>query len=248
MRTAPPYRFSSAVYDGLVGEYAHQHWKENCERLLKQYPMDLSLVADVACGTGLNAAYLAGLGSEIYAVDISPSMLREAARRLAGFRGVTVLRQDMRHLELPRRAGTLFCATDSINHLLRKEDILLAAGSFYRNLRPGGHLVCDANTAWQLREGADDVPWEFELDGWHVTWKSDWDVKSQTAVLGMCMRRGDEGFGQELRETHRERAYPAAFLEGALREAGFRAVEVRDAAGLGKPGARTRRLLFVAVK
>ncbi len=248
MRTAPPYGFSCDVYDRLVGEYAHQHWRENCERLLKRYPMDLSLVADVACGTGLNAAYLAERGSEVYAVDVSPDMLRKAACRLAGRRNVVILRQDMRYLELPRRVYTLFCATDSLNHLLREEDIILAAGSFFRSLRPGGHLVCDANTAWQLREGADEVPWEFELEGWRVTWRSGWDEESQTAVLGISLRRGDEGWRRELRETHRERAYSASFLCGALREAGFCEVEVRDAAGLGKPGALTRRLLFVAVK
>lgn len=248
MKSAPPYRFSSVVYDRLVGEWAHQHWRENCERLIKRYHLDLSLVADVACGTGLNAAYLAEKGSEVYAVDISPAMLRVAARRLRGYGKVTILLQDMRYLALPRRVGTLFCATDSLNHLLEEEDVILAVRSFYHNLRPGGHLVCDVNTAWQLREGADDVPWEFELDGWRVTWKSEWDERSLTAALGMRLRYGEGVRAREIYETHRERAYDEEFITGTMMEAGFSAVEALDAAGLGKPGARTRRLLFVAVK
>jgi len=158
------------------------------------------------------------------------------------------LRQDMRYLDLPRRVDTLICASDSLNHLLREDDVRLALRSFYRALDDGGRALFDVNTEYQLREGADDEPWEFELDGMTVRWASSWDEENATATLRMFYgTAGKHGAGGVV-EVHRERAYPGPWLEQELYRAGFSGVEVMDAAGLGKPGPRTRRLQIVATR
>lgn len=248
-RVVSPYARSSAFYDRLVGKTIHEHWRENFERLERRYGLRLETVADVACGTGLASRYLAERGCRVYAVDISPQMLRLAAYACNGGRGkVCFLRQDMRYLGLPRRVDTLVCASDSLNHLLREEDVRLALCSFRRALREGGHALFDVNTEWQLREGADEEPWDFLLDGVPIRWVSSWDEESMTATLYMCCGMGKGGGPGGVVEVHRERAYDRGWLEEELRRAGFGRVEALDAAGLGKPGPRTRRLQFVAVR
>lgn len=242
----PPYRVSSQLYDRMVGEVLHQVWRENFERLERRYGLGLDLVADVACGTGLVSEYLAGRGCRVYAVDGSPYMLRVAAGRLRGRKGVLLMRQDMRFLSLPSLVSTLVCATDSLNHLLEEEHLRRAVFSFAGALREGGFLLFDVNTLHQLREGADEQEWNFELERWNLTWKSRWDEVSSTAVLTMRMEEREGTVVRRWVEVHRERAYPCSFLVSVLREAGFRGVDVWDAAGLGKPGPGTRRLQFVA--
>ncbi len=246
MIRVPAYRVTSLIYDRLVGIYAHEQWRENLERLERRFALDLSRVADVACGTGLASLYFADRGCEVLAVDASPDMLRVAARRLEGRKGVCLIRQDMRYLQLPATVTTLVCATDSLNHLLRERDVKRVLASFRRALPRGGHLLLDMNTAWQLREGGDEDDWVFEVDEWRLSWRSRWDEARMTATLTMVLEGNGAGGGERWVEVHQERAYPLEWVAGCLKEVGFRWVEVLDAAGLGKPGTRTRRLQYVA--
>lgn len=243
-RTVPAYTASAAVYDRMVGRYAYEHWRENFERLEKRHGFDISLAADVACGTGLASRYLAERGADVCAFDLSPQMLAAAARATRGLR-VRLLRQDMRYLSPPHAVTAIICATDSLNYLLREEDIRRALGSFYAALLPDGYVLFDLNTAWQLREGADTEPWELEIDGRRMRWRSRWDEDGLIATLEMIFP-ASQADGDEVVETHRERAYAAGWVLDELAKAGFRSAEVFDAAGLGKAGERTRRLQFVA--
>lgn len=246
-RSVPPYRVSSRLYDRMVGEVLHQAWRENFERLERRYSPRLDLVADVACGTGLASRYLAERGCRVLAVDISPEILAQAAARLRGRPEVILLRQDMRYLSLPRRVPTMICANDSLNHLLEEEDLRQALASFHAALEEGGHLFFDLNTAYQLREGRDEEEWTFHIEGWRLAWRSEWDERTAKAALTMRLERteGEEG---PWVEVHRERAYSQELVVSLLEKVGFHRVDVWDAAGLGKPGLRTRRLQFVAIK
>ncbi len=238
------YSTSAGIYDLMVGRFAFEHWKENFERLEARYLFDLSRVADIACGTGLAAEYLARRGATVYAADLSEHMLREAARKRPSVR-IRYMRQDMRYLQPPRRVSLLNCATDAVNHLLSEADVKRAFRSFRAALQPGGHAVFDMNTAWQLREGSDNREWDFEVAGQRMLWMSDWDEAKMVSTLSIVFKmRGDKG--EDLVEVHRERAYDPAWVLEELGRAGFGAAEVLDAAGLGKPSAQTRRLLFVS--
>jgi SAM-dependent methyltransferase len=240
----PSYSASAGIYDLMVGRFMFEHWRENFERLEKRYAFELSPVADVACGTGLAAVYLALRGARVYASDLSAHMLREAAERRADKR-ISYMKQDMRYLQTPERVALLNCATDAMNHLIDEGDLRRALSSYHMALRPGGFALFDMNTAWQLREGGDTSAWEFEVDGKDMRWLSAWDEEEMTSTLTMVFRDAS-GLRGDLVEVHRERAYDVVWVLEELRRAGFSGAEALDAAGLGKPSARTRRLLFVA--
>jgi SAM-dependent methyltransferase len=242
--SAPAYSVSAAIYDLMVGRYAFEHWRENLERLELRYDLDLTCVADAACGTGLAAAYLAERGAEVFASDLSSHMLREAERTRTNGR-VRFQRQDMRYLYPPHPVCLINCATDAMNHLLHESDVRRTLASFHAALLPGGYAIFDMNTAWQLREGSDTVPWEFEVCGRPMRWMSTWDEGRAISTLSITFL-DENGHGEGLVEIHRERAYDADWITGELREAGFNHVYVLDAAGLGKASERTRRLQFIA--
>lgn len=242
--TVPPYSTSASLYDDMVGRYAFEHWRENFERLRSRYGLDVSIVADVACGTGLAAAHLAHMGALVFASDLSEHMLREAAKKNPG-RLIRYAKQDMRYLQPPWRVNLVNCATDAMNHLLREDDFRRALVSARAALRAGGAAIFDMNSAWQLREGSDDPVWEFEVEGRRMSWTSAWDEGTMTSTLTMVFRDAG-GSGEDVVEVHRERAYETGWVLEQLAHAGFSGAEAIDAAGLGKPSARTRRLLFVA--
>jgi SAM-dependent methyltransferase len=243
----PPYSIAAALYDRMIGRFAFEQWRENFERLNKRYHFELTCCADVACGTGLASRYLAQRGAATLAVDRSPDMLKAAVAATSGFK-VTLLRQDMRYLYLHRRVSLIICATDSLNYLLKAKDIRRTLRSFYLNLIPGGYILFDMNTAWQLREGSDVESWDFEVDGEAMRWISEWDEKSLTATLRLMFLETRGESGRPLCEVHKERAYPADWVGEELVKAGFETRAMLDAAGLGKVGERTRRIQFVARK
>jgi SAM-dependent methyltransferase len=100
-------------------------------------------------GEGRNAAYLAGLGHQVVAVDQSEVGLAKA-RRLAADRGLAIetISADLAryHIEPGAWAGivSVFC------HLPRRIRLPLYA-AVVRGLRPGGVFILEAYTPKQLR-------------------------------------------------------------------------------------------------
>jgi SAM-dependent methyltransferase len=243
-RIVPTYSESASVYDHMVGRYLFEQWVENFERLQKRCDIDITMVADVACGTGLASRYLALKGASVWAMDISLDMLRKASMATRGL-GVKLLRQDMRYMTPGPRVTLLICAADSLNHLVRDIDVRRAVRSFHAALLPEGYALFDMNTVWQLRAGEDSVAWEFDVDGRPMRWVSRWEEGELTATLEFTFIANEDTVEDSV-EIHRERAYDTAWILRELEIAGFNRIEALDAAGLGKVTERTRRIQFVA--
>jgi len=98
---------------------------------------------DLACGAGRNALFLASLGYQVDALDISAEALSRGAD-YARSRGVTVswLEHDL-DLGLPRGLWNY-----DLILIMRYLDLSLVAAAAER-LRAGGYLVCEAHLVTQ---------------------------------------------------------------------------------------------------
>jgi tellurite methyltransferase len=104
---------------------------------------------DVACGDGRNAGYLAQLGFEVDAVDVSDVAI-DALRAAADARGLSVhpRRHDLEHDGLGDDGGlgdSVYDVIVQINYLQR--DLF---GDLARALRPGGLLILETFTRADL--------------------------------------------------------------------------------------------------
>lgn len=240
----PPYSRTAAIYDELVGSALFQGWRENYLRLKRHIGVPISVCADVACGTGMAARFLAEEGARVYAVDISPDMLRVARTRLSGL-PVELIVQDLRRLRLPEAVDLMTCNGDSLNHLLEEGELLEALVSFRENMRPGGYAMFDVNTTFQLASQQDVKAWKMRLGRTRMYWRSAYEERCRTALLVMSHVEEGERGNALYREAHRERGYDREEVERALAEAGFRGSLCWDACGLGPVTATTRRLQFL---
>jgi SAM-dependent methyltransferase len=102
-------------------------------------------------GEGRNAAYLAGLGHRVVAVDQSEVGLAKA-RRLAAERGLTVETVCADLATFPIEPGAWAGVVSIFCHLPRRIRVPLYA-TIVRALRPGGVLVLEAYTPQQLARG-----------------------------------------------------------------------------------------------
>jgi SAM-dependent methyltransferase len=94
-------------------------------------------VVEVGCGPGRIAAYLAGLGLDVFGIDLSPGMIEQARLRHPDLEFRV---GQMTALDLPPGAVTGLVAWYSIIHVPPAEHPAVLAG-FRRVLTPGGHLV-----------------------------------------------------------------------------------------------------------
>ncbi len=242
-----PYKRTAFIYDRLIGEAAFSNWLKNFSRLRERFNITFDFCADIACGTGLVAEYLAREGALVYAVDKSEEMLKVARERAQDL-PIVFLQQDLLELDLPGEVDLITCNTDSLNYILEEERLAVAFSNFYKVLKNKGSAIFDMNTLYQLRGGADIDAWEFGDEGVIFSWRSDFDESKGIATLEMSNYFLEDGSYRLYREVHKERGYEQDLLMEILIGAGFRKIYAWDFAGLAPINPYTRRIQFLATK
>lgn len=144
-----------ASYDRLAGEYAGHLFDE-----LERKPLDRALLArfaeetrglgpvcDLGSGPGHVARHLRGLGVEVFGVDISGGMVKEAQRRNSG---IEFWQGDMLSLDAGDDSWVGIVAFYSIVHLPR-EEAPRALEEMRRVLRPGSLLLLSFHVGEEIR-------------------------------------------------------------------------------------------------
>ena len=241
-----PYRDLALIYDELIGNAAFECWKEVFGRLSRRYGMQFEVAADIACGTGLAAQYIASLCSRVYAVDRSAWML-DVARERDTHNNIVFLEQPFTRLALPEPVDILTCNFDSLNYLTQESDLKETLRRFASNIKPGGHAVFDMNTTRELACEWGDSVLVHRLNRGFSIWEMNWDERSRTNTLRMTNFIKVDGDKYRMsEELHQERSYDLELVVKLIGRAGFKAVEAYDAKGLDAVSEDTRRVQFVA--
>jgi SAM-dependent methyltransferase len=96
-------------------------------------------VLEIGCGTGRVARQLAGTGRRVVGIDISPAMLRLAARQPSG--NCLFLCMDMVHLGFRQAFDLVVIAYNTLNLLPEKDRIRRCLAGCLAALNPGGKMV-----------------------------------------------------------------------------------------------------------
>ncbi len=107
---------------------------------------DNRIFADIACGTGQQAAALSAEGCEVWGLDYEKDMI-DSARSSHPETAERFILGDMREADtvllpvMPAQPGTVYCIGNSLVQFTDDEDIALSLSSFSRLLPSGGTLV-----------------------------------------------------------------------------------------------------------
>ena len=239
-----PYRGLASEYDDALGRQFFVRTRDAFEHLQRHYGFGFCSAADIGCGTGIFACYLARKWRvPVYAVDRSAEMLAQARRNCRGER-VEVIRQDLRSLQLPTRVDLIAANYDVLNHLVARSDIKQAFKRVHASLNPGGHFYFDLITPclglppaqWTrfMRRTRRGAVWQFLL----------WTPREALLRINVMSQRIDRPRADF--ERHVERAYTPQQIARWLFEAGFQLRGVHDEA-TGELALRCApRLLFLA--
>ncbi|WP_433438158.1 class I SAM-dependent methyltransferase [Nonomuraea sp. CA-141351] len=147
-----------------------------------------SLVADLGCGPGRDAAWLLEQGLLVVGVDRSYEMVR-----LAGARGVPAMLGDLRRPPLaPGSLSGLWSVAALLHVPAAQTELTLRAWSMA--LSPGGML--GLSTSAGDGEGWEQVPYGGELYRWFVH-------REPEVLLGLLSEAGFEVLEHRVSATHR---------------------------------------------
>lgn len=214
------------------------------ERLLLQRVPPHGRILDLCCGSGLLAYALSQRGFHVTGVDGSQELLRYARERAPG---VEFIHADARALTLPQVFAGAVSLYDSLNHIMRLDELTLVFRRLQAVLQPGARFLFDLN----MEEGY-RARWRGSFaivqDDHVLAARSSFDPKTRAGATALTMFRVEGGAWRRSDLTLHQRCYTVDEVRGALSEAGFGDVATYDAEqDLGMTG-EIGRTFFVAVK
>jgi len=239
-----PYKVLARFYDQLTREAPRMNRHARKKILGKILPR-IRTVCDLGCGTGTATIELARRGQTVYAVDLSPEMVRLARRKVrrlpARLRSrITVRRADMRRLRLPEPVDLVLCQFNPINHLPRPSDLGRAVRAVARALRPGGWFCFDVNMRPTYEKLYAMTRWD-ERPGCCVVYRGGVNPRRRKAWLDLEWFVKTGAAWRRLRERIEDTWWPDSEIRAALRRAGFGRIRSWDGTEVRPPHPQARR-------
>jgi SAM-dependent methyltransferase len=130
-------------YDAFTAGSDYEHWTRQVLAVAARHGLTGDTLLDLACGTGKSFLPFIPRGFRVTGCDSSSAMLAVAAAKAPD----AELRScDLRRLPALGSFDLVTCFDDSLNYLLRREELLSAFRGIAANLAPHGLLLFDLNT------------------------------------------------------------------------------------------------------
>jgi SAM-dependent methyltransferase len=183
-------------------------------------------VLDVGCGQGRHSFALASRGFEVVGIDLNPTALRLATRRLApGITNPEFRQLDMRELSFADEFDLVVNLYTSFGFFATDDEHHHTLSAFARALRPGGFLVLETiNRDGQLA-AVPGTSWEVSKDDELFLDRHYFDPFTGTLVI----KRTIIAAGRSTRRSWTIRLFPSEELARCLTAEGL--IDVSFAAG-----------------
>lgn len=215
--TNPMYTTFSDLYDQFYRSKSYLNESIFLQKIFTDH--QVRTVLDVGCGTGNHMMLLEKLGYTCTGMDISPEMVKLAAKKVRG----SLFVNDMRHFSLQKTFDAVISMFAVFNHNLSLDDAKRTLSSLKKHIRPGGIAIIDLYNPQGSGEKSDLAG--HDLTG-QVKRVMRWDFRPDHEV---CMTTVSF-VKNELVSTSQFplRIFPLHYLESLFLEAGFHSILLYD--------------------
>ncbi len=236
------------VYDIFMDQTPYEEWCRRLTGLLERYEIPKGLVLELGCGTGTLTELLARAGYDMIGIDNSEDMLNAAQekKQISG-RDILYLLQDMREFELYGTVAAVVSVCDSLNYLLREEDLTETFRLVNNYLDPGGLFIFDFNTVYKYQEIIGDRVIAENRQECSFIWENDYEEETQLNEYDLTIFvRQEDGLFRRFQETHLQRGYTLEQIKSCLAAAGMEFLEAFDEAEGGPVTGTSERIYCIA--
>lgn len=236
------------IYDDLINEdINYDNMVSRIIEICNEHNIECKDYLDVACGTGNVTVRLAKHFKDIYAVDLSEDMLREAFNKLKENRiKGKIICQDMTEMQLNRKFDLITSVLDSTNYITDEDDLEKYFSSVKEHLKDDGIFIFDVNSYYKLSEILGNNIYTYSEEDVFYTWENVFEDDMVSMFLTFFVKQGE--FYERFEEEHFERAYKEEELESALSNCGLKVINKFDGYSNNKVQANSERIVYVVKK
>lgn len=230
------------IHDVGFGDYALQAIPGILSTLAETGITD-GLIVDLGCGSGLSTREFIQAGYQVLGIDISPSMIEIARKRVpeADFRVDSLFK-----IEIPR-CNAVTSIGECFNYLFdpdnNSQTLMQLFQRIYEALNPGGLLIFDILVAGEMKTGT--TQGFRDGDGWLVLFSKEIGQNQENLTRRIITFRQVGEFYRRDDEVHQQRLYKVQDITEQLRQVGFVVQVLRSYGEFNLPPAHA---VFVAQK
>jgi len=256
------YHILAQVYDRLQQAHDVSAWAAFIHRInLRQSKKTLSgdgrggrpLLLDLGCGTGRFCLAMEQLGYDPIGIDLSATMLQQARERAAASASQAFfIQQDISRFELFGTVDLITCLLDTVNHLLRQDQVRRLFRLCANYLNPGCLFILDLATRYHLETTLgqefffQDLPATKDDPAVSLFWQNHWTAARNLSQSELILySQLEDGNFQRLDTEIRERWYDCTQLEIWAAEAGLDRVGHYGELHLSAPRIKEERQFLV---
>ena len=231
------------IYDDLINEdINYDNMVSRIIEICNEHNIECKDYLDVACGTGNVTVRLAKHFKDIYAVDLSEDMLREAFNKLKENRiKGKIICQDMTEMQLNRKFDLITSVLDSTNYITDEDDLEKYFSSVKEHLKDDGIFIFDVNSYYKLSEILGNNIYTYSEEDVFYTWENVFEDDMVSMFLTFFVKQGE--LYERFEEEHFERAYKEEELESALSNCGLKVINKFDGYSNNKVQANSERIV-----
>ena len=236
------------IYDDLINEdINYDNMISRIIEICNEHNIECKDYLDVACGTGNVTVRLAKHFKDIYAVDLSEDMLREAFNKLKENRiKGKIICQDMTEMQLNRKFDLITSVLDSTNYITDEDDLEKYFSSVKEHLKDDGIFIFDVNSYYKLSEILGNNIYTYSEEDVFYTWENVFEDDMVSMFLTFFVKQGE--LYERFEEEHFERAYKEEELESALSNCGLEIINKFDGYSNNRVQASSERIVYVVKK
>lgn len=215
-----PYQALARIYDGLMSHIDYQRWSEFIVQLLMQEPDWPQDLLELACGTGTVAGYLTNYGLQVTGMDRSRAMIEQARMKNTGDNPDFVV-AGFEDFPLVKQYKAVICLYDSVNYLLKFDELVSFLVRVKQVLLPGGVFIFDICTRYNSRMNFVDYEDSGTIGAYHFHRFSNYNSFTHKHTNDFEISNADSR-RLLFREYHVQHIYSKGQVISAIKKAGLK--------------------------
>lgn len=242
------YKDFAQIYDLFMNDVPYKKWVLYLKRIWNKYNFNPKLIAELGCGTGNITIQLSNKNYDMIGIDISEDMLAIAKQKSEGL-NILYLSQDITQFELYGTVDCIISLCDSLNYILKTNDLFKVFKLVNNYLNPKGLFIFDINTEYKFKNILGTNTFAETKSNAAYIWENFYNKnkKINEYYLNFFIKQTQTNY-KRFKEIHYERAYSINTIKKLLKKSNLKLLAVYDAFTFNKPKKDSERIYFVVQK